>query len=455
MNLVGLSRTMLLCLRALAAPAALLVLVFAGCSPGENRADAKSPPPNPAIPVSVSRAASKPVPIQITANGSVQSYSTVSVTSEVDGRIAEVHFTEGQEVHRGDLLFTLDRRPFEAALQQAQATLERDTAQRGQAVAAVSQSEAAVNQAQANLARDMAQLETARAEERRYAGLINEGAVSREQYDQIHTAALAAEATIKADQAAVTNAEAAIRAARATVGTSEGAMAADRAAIENARIQLGYTEIRAPIDGRTGNLLVHAGNTVKAREQGTPLVMINQIHPIYVSFAVPEQSLADIREHQRGAGLNVEALIPGQENRPETGKLSFVNNTVDPATGTIQLKATFPNPQARLWPGQFLNVVLTLAVDPNAIVIPAQAIQTGQQGAFVFVVKADQTVDSRPVVIDRTIGTETVIRKGIVPGEQVVTQGQIRLVPGAKVQVRPAASSADTVPVTPAQGMAG
>jgi membrane fusion protein, multidrug efflux system len=455
MHLADRSRAASQCLRALMIPLLFLLPALAGCSPGENRADAKSTPPNPAIPVSVSPVATKPIPLEVSANGSVQSYSTVSITSEVDGRIAEVHFTEGQEVRRGDLLFALDRRPFEAALQQAQATLERDTAQRDQAVAAVAQSEAAAKQAEANLARDMAQLENARAEERRYAGLMNEGAVSREQYDQMQTAARAADATIKADQAAVANAEAAIRAARAAVGTSQGAMAADRAAIENARIQLGYTEIRAPLDGRTGNLLVHAGNTVKAREQGTPLVMINQIHPIYVSFAVPEQSLAQIREYQGGGSLTVQALVPGQETRPEAGKLTFINNTVDPTTGTIQLKATFPNTQSRLWPGQFLNVILTLAVTPNAVVVPSQAIQTGQQGSFVFVVKPDQTVESRPVAVERTLGNETVVRAGVEPGEQVVTQGQIRLVSGAKVQVRPAGPSGPAPSGAAARGAAG
>ncbi len=440
MSLVDLPRTRVLIVSAL-----ILPTLLAGCSPAENRAAAQNTPP--AIPVSVSAVETKSVPLQMTANGAVQSYSTVAITSEVDGRIAQVHFTEGQEVRKGDLLFTLDRRTFEAAVQQADAALERDRAQRDQALAAVAQSEAAARQAEANLARDTAQLENARAEERRYSGLINEGAISREQYDQIHTAAVAAEATIKADQAAVANAQAAIRAARATVGTSEGAMAADRAAIENARIQLGYTEIRAPIDGRTGNVLVHAGNTVKAREQATPLVLINQIHPIYVSFALPEQSLPEVREYERAGSVKVNALIPGEESRPETGKLTFINNTVDPTTGTIQLKATFPNPANRLWPGQFLNVVLTLAVEPNAIVVPSQAIQTGQQGAFVFVVKPDQTVESRPVVVERTLGPDTVVRQGVQAGEQVVTQGQIRLVPGAKVQIRPAAA---TVPSGPA-----
>ena len=441
MTLADKSKTALQHLGSLGISVAFL-LPLAGCSGGGDRAAAQIPPPP--IPVSVSPAVTKAVPVQVTANGNVQSYSTVSITSEVDGRIAEVHFTEGQEIRTGALLFTLDRRPFEAALQQAQAALERDTAQRDQAIAAVAQSDASAKQAEANLVRDTAQLENARAEERRYASLLDDGAVSRELFDQIHTAALAAEATIQADQAAVKNAEAAIRAAQANVSTSQGAMAVDRAAIENARIQLGYTEIRAPIDGQTGNLLVHVGNTVKAREQVNPLVFINQIHPIYVSFAVPEQTLPQIREYQRANPLTVEALVPGQETRPEPGKLTFINNTVDPTTGTIQLKATFSNLQNRLWPGQFLDVVLTLTVEPNAIVVPSPAIQTGQQGSFVFVVKPDRTVESRAVVVERTTGNETVIRNGLRPGEQVVTQGQIRLVPGAKVQIRAAATVTPT-----------
>ncbi len=377
----------------------LPLLLLAACSsepPGGQAQAARTE----VIPVTVVQAVQRPVPVQLRANGTAQAYSSVTVMSQVDGQIFRVHFTEGQDVKLGDLLFTLDQRPFEASLRQAEA----------------------------NLARDMAQYENAKVEERRYQELFQDGGVSREQYDQAHTAALALQGTIQADQAAVENFKAAIQ--------------ADQAVVENARIQLSYTEIRSPMGGRTGNLLVHAGGTVKARDQASSLVVINQIHPIYVAFSVPEQSLADIRNYRATGTIRVEALIPRQEDRPVTGELTFVNNTVDPSTGTIQLKATFGNPDNRLWPGQFLDVVLTLTTIPDAVMIPSQAIQTGQQGSFVFVVKSDQTVEARPIVSGRVVDDQTVVERGLVPGEQVVTEGQIRLVPGARVEIRPAAPAA-------------
>jgi multidrug efflux system membrane fusion protein len=431
-------------------PAALLLAgaaILAGCSgdPAE-RADAKNPPEREAVPVTVSPVVTKSVPVRILANGTVQAIATVTVMSQVDGQILRIHFTEGQDVKRGDPLFTLDQRPFEAALSQAEGNLARDTAQLEQAEAALAQSVAALSQAEANLARDTAQLQNANAEERRYKSLIEDGAISREQYDQVHTTALAMEATIQADQAGVINAKAAIRAAQATKGTIQAAIKADQAVVQNAQIQLDYTVIRAPMDGRTGNLLVHVGSAVKARDTTGSLVVINQVRPIYASFSVPEQSLADIRKYRARGSIRVDALIPGQEGSPVRGELAFVNNTVDPSTGTIQLKATFPNSDNRLWPGQFLNVALTLTTEPNAVVVPSQAIQTGQQGPYVFVVKADRTVENRSIAPGLTLDGETVVEKGLTPGEQVVTEGQIRLVPGARVELKPPA------PATAPQG---
>ena len=413
--------------------------ILFGCSgsPSE-RADAKTE--SPAIPVSVSPVITKSVPVQIRANGTVQAIATVTVMSQVDGQISQIHFTEGQDVKQGDLLFTLDQRPFVAALDQAEANLGRDTAQLQQAEAALAQSMAAEKQAQANLARDTAQLDYANAQARRYKELIDDGAISKDQYDQVRTSALSMEATIQADQAAVANAKAAIRAAQATTETSRAAIKADQAVVENARVQLGYPVIRSPFDGRTGNLLVHIGSAVKARDTNSPLVVINQVHPIYVSFSVPEQSLADIRKYRAEGSIKVNALIPGQEGNPVQGELAFVNNTVDPSTGTIQLKATFPNSDNRLWPGQFLNTLLTLTTEPNAVVVPSQAIQTGQQGSYVFVVNPDLTVETRPITPGLALDGETVVQKGLTPGERVVIEGQIRLVPGAKVQIKASAA---------------
>jgi len=413
---------------------------LAGCS-GESTGQAQAARPQ-VIPVTAAAAVQRAVPVQLSANGNAQAYSTVSIMSQVDGQIAQVHFTEGQEVKKGDLLFTLDQRPFEAALRQAEGILARDRAQQLQAQAALAQTRAAEKQAEANLARDQAQLENAKVEVRRYKELIDEGAISKEQFDSVRTTATAAEATVQADQAAITNAQAVIQAAEATLETAKAAIEADQAVVDNARIQLGYTLIRAPMDGRTASLLLHPGSTVKARDAASVMVVINQIHPIYVAFAVPEQYLAEIRRYREAGTLRVEALVPGQEDQPIDGKLTFVNNTVDPTTGTIQLKADFANPDNRLWPGQFLNVLLILTTEPNAVLVPSQALQTGQQGPFLFVVKPDHTVEARPVVAGQALDNLTVIQKGLAPGEMVVTDGQIRLAPGARVEVRPTAAPA-------------
>lgn len=378
----------------------------------------------------------KAVPVQIRAVGNVQAISSVTIKSQVDGQVLRVHFEEGQSVRKGDVLFTLDPAPFEATLRQAKATLARDTAQLLQAEAAVSQSRAAEKQAEANLARDTAQLENAKAQERRYKSLIDDGAVSSEQYDTVRTAATATMATVEADRAAVANTQAAIQAAQATVANVKAAIEADQAVVDNAQIQLGYTALRAPMDGRTGSLLVHAGNTIKARDDSSAMVMVNQIQPIYVTFAVPQKYLGDIKKYLAQGTVKVEVIPQSQVADPVQGELTFVNNTVDSSTASIQLKATFANVDNRLWPGQFLNVVLTLTTEPNAVVIPSQAIQTGQQGPYVFVIKPDQTVDTRAVTVERTVGPDAVIQTGLTPGEQVVADGQVRLVPGARVEIR-------------------
>jgi multidrug efflux system membrane fusion protein len=212
--------------------------------------------------------------------------------------------------------------------------------------------------------------------------------------------------------------------------------------VENARVQLGYTTIRAPMDAQAGNLLVRAGSAVKARDDTAQMLVLNQIQPIYVSFSVPEQYLQDVKKFLAAGTLRVQASPRGQDDSSSSGELSFVNNTVDPGTGTIQLKATFPNRGGTLWPGQFVNVVLTLTVEPDRVVIPSQAIQTGQQGQYVYVVRSDSTVESRPVTVGRRIGGETVIEKGVSPGDKVVTDGHLRLVSGTRVQVKSAATAA-------------
>jgi multidrug efflux system membrane fusion protein len=429
--------------RALSAIALLLVAAVMGaCSDGASeKAQAKSPAAREAVPVTIDAALSKSVPVQIRAVGTVQAYASVTLKSQLDGEVAGIHFVEGQEVKKGDLLFTLDQRPLEAALHQAEANLGRDTAQLHQAVAAVAQTMAAEKQTEANLARDTAQLDNAMTQLRRYQGLIDDGAVSKELYDQVRTNAAALEATIQADQAAVTNARASIQAAQATVENIKAVIKADQAVVENARVQLGYATIRAPMDGRAGNLLVRVGSAVKARDDTAQMLVLNQLHPIYVSFSIPDQYLPDVKKYLAAGSVQVQAFPRGQDDSPAAGELTFVNNTVDATTGTIQLKATFPNRRDILWPGQFVTVILTLTVQSDVVVIPSQAIQNGQQGQYVYVMRSDLTVESRPIKAGRTLGAETVVAKGIAPGEKVVTDGQLRLVPGARVQVKTAAAA--------------
>jgi multidrug efflux system membrane fusion protein len=330
------------------------------------------------VPVTTATATLKTVPIQVHAIGNVEAFSTVSVKAQVAARVEKAYFTEGQDVRKGDLLFTLDRRPSDTALQQAEA----------------------------NLAKDQAQLENAKAEAERYTKLFQEGIVSKEQYDSMRTNADALAASVRADEAA----------------------------IEKARIDLSYCTIQAPIDGRTGALLVHPGNLVK--DNDATLLVVNQIHPIYVTFSVPEQYLADIKRYRGEGPLKVEVIIPSQEQHPAQGLLTFIDNAVDNTTGTIKLKGTFENPDNRLWPGQFVNVALTLTAQPNAVVVPSQAVQTGQVGQYVFVVRQDMTAEYRPVVAGNNIAGETVIQKGIQAGETLVTDGQLRLVPGMKVVIK-------------------
>jgi multidrug efflux system membrane fusion protein len=388
--------------------ACALALLQGACS---RKADSKPGAAPPAVPVAVSPAEQKPMPVQVQAIGSAEANMVVSVKAQVGGELVRVHFKEGQDVKKGDLLFTIDRRPFQAALEQTQATM--------------AQHQAAMRQAEANLSRDQAQLENARVEEERYRRLVAGGFVAREQYDQFLTGLKTAQATIEADQAAVATARALIQ--------------ADEAMVQTARLNLAYTEIRSPIDGRTGSLMLHEGNVV--RSGGTAdstLLVINQVQPIYVSFTVPQQQLPAIKTYMQAGTLAVEA-VPTGEQKAERGVVTFVDNAIDAATGTVRLKATFPNAEKRLWPGQFANVALTLTVDPEAIVVPSQAVQTGPQGQYVFVIKPDSTAETRRVVVKRTQGSDTVIASGLKPGENVVIDGQPRLQQGTKVEVKTAA----------------
>jgi len=407
---------------ALIVAALILAGLGSGCSDPAGGKESARPAGPPPVPVVVGTAVEKPMPTQIRAIGTVQAISTIQVKPQISGQLMTVHFREGQDVQKGDLLFTIDRRPLQAALQQAEANLAQARAQ--------------LRQAEAAVVRDRAQLENARVEDRRYAKLAEQGYVAREQADQIHTSLEAMAATVDADQAAVENAKAFI--------------VADQAAVESARLQLDYTGVRSPIDGRTGNLMVQPGNLVKANDVPV-LVTIAQTRPIYVTFGVPERSLAEIRQHMGAGPLDVDVQPQGAVGAGARGRVTFVDNAVDATTGTIQLKATILNADGALWPGQFASVVLTLTTDPHAIVVPAQAVQTGQNGQYVFVVKPDDTVEVRPVVLRATQGLEAVLDRSVQPGERVVTDGQLRLVPGARVEIK----AAPGAPPAPAPKVSG
>lgn len=379
----------------------LMTLLLSGCS-----SQSAPPPSMPAVPVTVATAVSKDVPIELRPIGNVESYSSIPIKAQVNGELVRIEFREGQDVKKGDLLFEIDRRPYEQALHQAEANLNRDKAQQ--------------TQAEANLARDVAQAKNAQVQSDRYAKLAAQGVVSKEQTDTMRTNANSADESTHADQAAIESARAAVL--------------ADQAGVEAAKLNLAYCEIRSPIAGRTGSLQVKVGTLIKAQAD-TPMVTINQILPTYVTFSVPEDQLGAIRASMAKGPVEVMASTPSDPATPVRGQLSFIDNTVDSATGAIKLKATFPNTERKLWPGQFVNVVITVGKEAKTTVVPSEAVQTGQQGQYAYVVKPDHTVEMRIVTAGRTMDRETTITKGIAPGETVVTDGQLRLAPGFKVEI--------------------
>jgi multidrug efflux system membrane fusion protein len=375
-------------IRALIIPVAFLLLVTAGCAGEDGAASAagaaggrggRGGSGGPAVPVAIGTVVQKAMPIEISVIGAAEAFSSVAIRAQTTGQLTSVNFTEGDDVMAGQVLFTLDRRPLEAALQQAQANLDRDTAQAANAMQ----------------------------QAKRYDELAARGIATREQVDTSRTAVAALNATVDADKAAV----------------------------ENAKVQLQYATITAPISGRTGALQVHEGNLVRANDQA-PLVIINQVAPISVTFAIPEARLPELKKYVAGGALRVTANPPNDDAAPAVGRISFVDNSVDQTTGTIKVKGTFPNADRRLWPGQYVNVVVTLTTDPDAIVVPSVAVQAGQNGSYVFVVNSEQKVDLRPVTVKRTSATETVIESGLKPGETVVTDGHLRLVPGSRITVK-------------------
>jgi membrane fusion protein, multidrug efflux system len=354
----------------------MLMLLVSACSEGKT----EPPKVNPVVPVTMAAVTQKTIPVHLTAIGNVEAYSTVAIKARVGGELVQVNFKEGQEVNKGDLLFKIDPRPYEATLAEAKA----------------------------RLARDVALLRKAQEDANRYATLIQKQVVSQEQYDQV----------------------------RANLGSLQAGAKADEATVESARLQMSYCSIYAPISGRTGSLLVDVGNLIKANDDNKSMVVVRQIQPIYVAFSVPEQYLREVKRHWTSEKLKVIATPRDGQGEPLEGELSFIDNTVDTTTGTILFKADFPNGDKSLWPGQFVNVSLLLAFQKDAVIVPSQAIQTGQQGSYVFVVRPDMTVEVRTISSGRIVDGETVVEKGLQVGEKVVTDGQLRLYPNARVDVK-------------------
>jgi membrane fusion protein, multidrug efflux system len=394
----------------------LLAVVLAGC--GESGASAGSAPGGAGkggggrkggggdVPVLVTKVTQRNVPVEIQVIGNVEAYSTISVRSQVTGQLTSANFREGDFVKKGEQLFSIDPRPLEATLNQVQANLARD--------------EATLGQAQAVLARDSAQARYTESQATRYAQLFEQKVISRDQAEQSRASADASAQAVAADRAIIESAKAAI--------------GATRAAVENAKLNLAYTSIKSPIDGRTGNVTVKTGNIVTANNQ--ELMTINQVEPIYVTFSVPEAQLSAIKTYMAQGKLVVRARPQGESTVEESGVLTFVDNAVDTATGTIKLKGTFENKSHSLWPGQFVRVTLRLTTRTNATVVLNQAVQTGQAGSYVYVVREDRTVESRPVTTGARVDDDLVVESGLQPGETVVSEGQLRLAPGARVAIR-------------------
>lgn len=377
--------------RAIAIGARLLAtlgtLALAACS-DEGAGATAAHPREHAVPVRAAAAVAKDVPVQLRAIGTVEAYATVEIKSRVEGQVAEVHFREGQAVHDGDPLFSIDARPFEAELRQAEA----------------------------NLARDHAQASNAESEADRMRRLLEQRIVSQDEHDQAKTRAAALRATVKADEAMV----------------------------ESARLQVTYSDVRSPLNGRIGRILVDRGNVVKPNE--TPMAVVNQIRPIYVSFSVPQQELAEVRRRAAEGNLTVDVSPGGEGVQPISGRLSFIDNQVDTGSGTLLLKGKFENEDEALWPGQFVDSVITLEVLRDVVVVPESAVQTGQQGQYVYTIVAGDSVELRLVRTGEHVGGEVVIDDGLKPGERVVTDGQLQLAPGSRVEVKSDASPSAAPP---------
>ena len=402
----------------------LSLSTFTGCT---NRA-APAGFDRPPAPVTVSEAAMQDVPVYLDAIGKTVAREVVSIQPQVSGRITKIHFTDGANVRKGDMLFTIDTRPFEAALSQAQAAVAKDIALK--------------KQAEANMNRDLAQARWDALQVKRYGQLVSAGVVPREQYEQLSATAESSKATVEADRAAVHSADESIK--------------VDNAAVERAKVDLSYCYIRAPIDGRAGQRLVDVGNVINpgssngnnasASTNGPPsnaLLVIERLDPIYADFTISQNDLTRVQEQMHAGTLKTEVRLPDAPD-PIAGQLTFLDNSVQNQTGQVSLRATIPNSDRRFWPGRFVNIRLVLNTIHGAVLVPATAPQMSAKGSYVYVVKQDMTVDQRQVTLGQRQGDQIVIDQGVQPGERVVTNGQTGVTPGGKVRIETPANNQGT-----------
>jgi membrane fusion protein, multidrug efflux system len=380
---------------------ALLLLFIWGCT-----AHTAPPPSSPGTPVVVAKVSQKLMPVEVTSVGNVEPISTVAIKAQVSGELLDVHFKEGDFVHKGQLLFTIDSRSFQGQVGTMQANIEKD--------------QASLKQAEANLAKDTAQLEYAQGEVKRYETLQQRGLIATESSEQVRSQANAMQESVRADRAAIENVRAILE--------------VDQHALTAAKLQLSYATIYSPIEGRTGAVMLKPGNLIKSAD--APIVIVNQTNPIYVNFTVPQQYWQEIKKNMKDSALHVTATVAQDPTHPLQGNVIFVDNAVDATTGTLHLKASFENSENQFLPGMFVNVILRLSEQPNTKVVPSQALTEGQNGTFVYVVKRDNSVELRPVVSSRSYEGNAAIDKGLELDEMVVIDGQARLTPKSKVQIK-------------------
>lgn len=405
--------------------AALSALLFTGCS---NKA-AQQGFDRPPAPVTLSVAVAQDVPTYLDAIGKTVAREVVSIQPQVSGRITKIHFTDGADVKKGAMLFTIDTRPFEAALRQAQANVLKDSALR--------------KQAEANLAREIAQAKWGEVQVNRYRVLVEQGVVSREQYGEL--------------RANLDSLNANVGSARAAVNSAAETIKVDTAAVESAKVQLSYCSIRSPIDGRAGQRLVDVGNVVNpgggsannsetgdTAGNGNALLVIERLDPIYADFTISQNNLIDVQQQMRAGRLRAEVRLPDTAAEPVIGQLTFLNNAVGTTTGTVNLRATIPNAGHSFWPGRFVNIRLVLNTIHQAVLVPVSAPQMSAKGSFVYVVKEDLIAEQRPVSLGQQQGDLIVVENGVQPGERVVTTGQLGVTPGGKVRIEQPANPSTT-----------